>query len=241
MNTVSSLSAISHLLNYRPHSIKRLVVFIPKEKASSRVREVLSLAEDHGIAIDYQPTPKNKNPETFEPVSAQVAPFQYTEWKPFLEKLSQQTHSAVLVLDHLQGPQNLGALCRTAEGLGWDAVILPKDRSVTVSAGVYHASVGAVETVPMIQVTNLAESLRKLKDAGFWIVGTSLGEKTQTLDQLPKLEKVALVLGTEWEGISSLVKKTCDFLVQIPLPGKVQSLNVSATGAILMHALLPKR
>lgn len=109
-----------------------------------------------------------------------------------------------------------------------------------MSSGVYHASVGAVETIPVIQIVNLADALRKLKENGFWIVGTSLGEKTQTLQQLPPLEKVVLVLGTEFEGISPLVAKTCDFLVQIPLKGKVQSLNVSATGAILMHALTPK-
>ncbi len=240
MNTISSLSAIHHLLTHCPRSVKKLIVFVPRENASSRVKEILELADDLGLAIDFQPTPKNRHTETFEPITAQIQPFQFTEWKPFLEGLSQKPTSALLALDHLQDPQNFGALCRTAEGLGWDGVIIPKDRSVTVSPGVYNASVGAVETIPVIQIVNLADALRKLKDAGFWIVGTSLGDKTQTLKQLPPLEKVVLVLGTELEGLSPLVAKTCDFLVQIPLKGKVQSLNVSATGAILMHALLSK-
>ncbi|MFM8312814.1 MAG: 23S rRNA (guanosine(2251)-2'-O)-methyltransferase RlmB, partial [Deltaproteobacteria bacterium] len=193
--------------------------------------------EDFGIAIDFQPTPKNKNSETFEPVTAHVQPFQFSDWKSFLETLTQKKTSCLLALDHLQDPQNFGALCRTAEGLGWDGVVIPKDRSVTVSPGVYSASVGAVETLPIVQITNLNETLKKLKEAGFWIVGTSLGENTTTVDKLPPIEKVVLVLGTELQGISPLIAKTCDFLVQVPLKGKVQSLNVSATGAILMHAL----
>lgn len=237
MNSTSSLSAISHILNHRPHAIKKLLVFMAKEKTPQRIRELITLAENEGVAIDFQPTPKSKTAETFEPLLAQLAPFKYTDWKPLLDELSQKSHSWILALDHLQDPQNFGALCRTAEGLGWHGVIIPKDRSVAVSSGVYSASVGAVETLPIAQITNLAEALKKLKEAGFWIVGTSLTEKSQTVDQLPSLEKVVLVLGTELEGISNLVEKNCDFLVKIPLTGKVQSLNVSATGAILMNAL----
>lgn len=239
MNTISSLSAISHILNHSPASIKRLIVFTSPEKSSPRVQEIISLARDNAIVVDFQPRPKNKTQESFEPVTAQLNTFQFTELKPFLEQITPKPKSALLALDHLQDPQNFGALARTAEGLGWNGIIIPKDRSVTVTPGVYSASVGAVETLPIVQIANLADSLRKLKDAGFWIVGTSLGEKTQTLEQLPTLEKVVLVLGTELEGISPLIAKTCDFLVQIPLTGKVQSLNVSATGAILMHALKP--
>lgn len=240
MNTITSLSAIHHIILHRPNVIKKLLIFVPKEKASARVQELIALAEELGLAIDFQPTPKNRHTETFEPVTAQLQPFHFTDWKPYLNQMSEKSSAALLALDHLQDPQNFGALCRTAEGLGWDGIISPKDRSVTIGPGVYHSSVGALETLPVVQVVNLAEALRKLKEAGFWIVGTSLGEKTQTLEQLPKLEKVVLVLGTEFEGISNLVEKTCDFLIQIPLKGKVQSLNVSATGAILMHALTPK-
>jgi 23S rRNA (guanosine2251-2'-O)-methyltransferase len=239
MNTISSLSAISHILNHRPASIKRLIVFTSLEKASPRVQQIVSLAQDNAIVVDFQPRPKIKTQETFEPVTAQLNPFQFTELKPFLETIASKSKSAILALDHLQDPQNFGALARSAEGLGWDGIILPKDRSVTVTPGVYSASVGAIETLPIVQIANLADSLRKLKEAGFWVVGTSLGDKTQTLEQLPPIEKVVLVLGTELEGISPLIAKTCDFLVQIPLIGKVQSLNVSATGAILMHALKP--
>jgi 23S rRNA (guanosine2251-2'-O)-methyltransferase len=98
-----------------------------------------------------------------------------------------------LALDHLQDPQNFGALCRTAEGLGVDGILLPKDRSVTVTAGVYHASVGAVETIPIIQVVNLNEALRQLKEAEFWIVGTALSEQSHDLDDTPDFDKKASV------------------------------------------------
>ncbi|MBM4303118.1 MAG: 23S rRNA (guanosine(2251)-2'-O)-methyltransferase RlmB [Deltaproteobacteria bacterium] len=239
MNSTTSLSAISHLLQHRSQAIKKLIVFVPREKASSRIQSLLTLAEQQGIAMDYQPTPKQKSLEPLEPLLAQLRPYPYADWKEFLSQLSNLSSARVLALDHLQDPQNFGALCRTAEGLGWNGVIIPKDRSVTVTSGVYNASVGAIETLSIAQITNLAEALRKLKDAGFWIVGTALGENSQTLEQLPPIEKIVLVLGTELEGISSLVAKTCDFLVRLPLAGKVQSLNVSATGAILMNAFKP--
>ena len=240
MQIISSLSAISHILNHKPSSIKRLTLFGPPDRASVRIQQIVTKAKEVGIVVDLQPNPKNKSNDTFEPLTAQVAPFHFEEWKPFSEKLAQQKESFILALDHLQDPQNFGALCRTAEGLGWNGIVIPKDRSVTVTPGVYHASVGAVETLPIVQIANLADSLRKLKEAGFWIVGAALGDKAQQLSELPSLEKVVLVLGTELEGISPLIANTCDFLIKIPLQGKVQSLNVSASGAILMYALMER-
>lgn len=125
MNIVTSLSAIHHLVTHRPHSIKKLTLFIPREKASQRILEIIQMAEELGIATDFQPTPKNRHSETFEPVTAQVQPFQFTEWKLFLTQLAAKSSAALLALDHLQDPQNFGALCRTCEGLGWDGIVIP--------------------------------------------------------------------------------------------------------------------
>jgi 23S rRNA (guanosine2251-2'-O)-methyltransferase len=104
-----------------------------------------------------------------------------------------------------------------------------------VSAGVYHASVGAVETLPIVQVTNVGEGIRRLKDAGFWAVAASLGEGSTVPWEVPDFEKVVLVLGAELEGISPAVEKLCDWKVRIPILGKIESLNVSAAGAVLMY------
>lgn len=230
---ITSLSAIEHVLTYRPEKVRRLFL----SGNSPRVKSLEEKARAAKVQIDFGGArPKGDRP--FEPVRAWLAPFEYTELRDFLTAVEGQKRALVLALDHLQDPQNFGALVRTAEGLGAAGVLLPKDRSVTVSAGVYHASVGAVETIPIVLVTNVAEGLRKMKEAGFWIVGTMLGEGATPPWEIPDFEKVVLVLGAELEGLSAGVDKICDWKAEIPLAGKIQSLNVSAAGAILMYQLL---
>jgi len=232
---IQSLSAIEHLLRHRPERILSLSCQAPL-KPSPRVEELLALAKDLGLRVG---THSKKEP-TLEPLLAEVKPYSYADWGPWLDSLKSPTHGLVLALDHLQDPQNLGALCRTAEALGVQGVLIPKDRSVGVSPGAYHASVGAVETIPILQVTNLNEALRKLKEADYWILGAALEEKAKPLEQTPTFKKVVLVLGTELEGLKPSTLSTCDWLVHIPLLGKVDSLNVSAAGAILMYQLLSR-
>lgn len=229
---IESLSAIEHLLRYHPERILSLSVQSDL-RSSSRVEELIALAKESGLAIGTH----RKKDSTTEPLMAHLKPFQYTEWSPWLEKLKNKTKALILALDHLQDPQNLGALCRTAEALGISGVLLPKDRSVSVTAGTYHASVGAVESVPILQVTNLNEAMRKLKEEGFWIVGTALTENSKPLSETPQFDKIVLVLGPELEGLKPTTLANCDWITQIPLKGKVQSLNVSAAGAILMYEL----
>lgn len=229
---VNSLSAIDHVLRHAPKKVRSLATHVPFDRLSGRAKEILQLAKSKGIRTDTQPKSTEK---TSENVTAFLDPFDYQDLKPFLETHADSKNGVVILLDHLQDPQNFGALARTAEALGAQALIIPKDRSVNVTAGVYHASVGAVETIPIILVQNVGEALRKLKEAGYWAVGSSLGENAKSLGETPSFEKVALVLGSELEGMSSLMEKTCDWLVQIPLSGKVQSMNVSAAGAILIH------
>ncbi|MFM8270306.1 MAG: 23S rRNA (guanosine(2251)-2'-O)-methyltransferase RlmB [Pseudomonadota bacterium] len=229
MVTIQSLSAIEHILRHKPERILSLSCQ-PLSKPSPRLEGILHLAKELGLSIGSH---AKKEPFS-EPVIANLKPFEYANWSDWIAGLKDDPKALVLALDHLQDPQNLGALCRTAEALGVRGVIIPKDRSVTVTPGAYHASVGAVETIPILQVTNLNEALRKLKDEQFWIVGAALGEDSKPLKDTPSFDKVALVLGTELEGLKPLTLATCDWLTEIPLKGKVQSLNVSAAGAILM-------
>ena len=232
MVVIQSLSAIEHILRHRPERILS-VSCQPVSKPSPRLEEILSLAKELGLSIG-----SHAKKEAFsEPLIAQVKPFEYAVWSDWIQTLAGERNALVLALDHLQDPQNLGALCRTAEALGVRGVIIPKDRSVTVTPGAYHASVGAVETIPILQVPNLNEALRKLKEKEFWIVGAALGEGSKPVPETPTFDKVVLVLGTELEGLKPLTLSTCDWLTEIPLKGKVQSLNVSAAGAILMFEL----
>lgn len=230
---ISSLSAIEHILEHRPERIRTLRI---PHKGDGRVAEIEARAKEVGIKLDYSVS-KGKGDSAI----AVLHPFEYVELPEFLEAVADRKQVFVLALDHLQDPQNLGAICRSAEGLGLAGVLLPKDRSVGVSAGAYNASVGAVETLPIVSVGNLGEALRKLKKEGFWIVGSTLSPESKEPETVPNFEKMVLVLGAELEGMAPALEKVCDWHVKIPLTGQVQSLNVSAAGAILMYALLQRQ
>jgi 23S rRNA (guanosine2251-2'-O)-methyltransferase len=143
----------------------------------------------------------------------------------------------VLVLDGVTDPHNLGACLRSAAAAKVTAVIVPKDRAVGLTPVVRRASAGGADRVPLIAVTNLARSLRTLKDAGVWITGLD-GETEKSIYQIDFKGPVALVLGSEGEGMRRLTRETCDFVAKIPMPGSMESLNVSvATGVVLFEAL----
>ena len=229
---ISSLSAIEHIVLHRPKRIQRITAVVSSLRTNPRAQKIHDRAKRAGIPVDISQADRSP-----DPMRAYLPPFQYADFKDLREEASAQPRALILALDHLQDPQNFGALCRTAEGLGISGIIIPKDRGVVVGQGVYHASVGAVETVPVALVSNLSDALRKLKEDGFWIIGTQLGGDATPPSAVPDFEKAVLVLGAEWEGLSQSVEKACDWRVEIPLPGKVQSLNVSAAGAIMMWEL----
>jgi 23S rRNA (guanosine2251-2'-O)-methyltransferase len=142
----------------------------------------------------------------------------------------------LLVLDGIQDPHNLGACLRSADAFGVHAVIAPKDRAVGITATVEKVACGAAETVPYITVTNLARTLRELKEQGIWVVGAA-GEAKQNLHSFKHTGALAFVLGAEGEGLRRLTMETCDELVRIPMLGSVESLNVSvSTGICLFEA-----
>ena len=143
----------------------------------------------------------------------------------------------VLVLDEVQDPHNLGACLRSAAAAGVTAVVIPKDKSAPVNATVRKTSAGAADRIPVVAVTNLSRCLKDLQKLGVWIYGLA-GEAQQTLHQLDLRSNVALVMGGEADGLRRLTRETCDGLVRIPMPGDVESLNVSvATGVALFEAV----
>ncbi|MFL1465249.1 23S rRNA (guanosine(2251)-2'-O)-methyltransferase RlmB [Marinobacter sp. HN1S83] len=143
----------------------------------------------------------------------------------------------LLVLDGVTDPHNLGACMRTADAVGVQAVIVPKDKSATLTPVARKVACGAAETVPFVRVTNLARCLRTLKDEGVWLIGTA-GEADSTLYQANFTGSVALVMGAEGKGMRRLTREHCDALINIPMQGHVDSLNVSvATGVCLYEAL----
>lgn len=143
----------------------------------------------------------------------------------------------LLILDCVQDPHNLGAILRTADGAGVTAVVAPKDKSAGITDTVRRISVGAADSVPFFQVTNLARTMKKLQDAGVWLIGTS-DAGTGTLYETDLKGPVGIVMGAEGDGMRRLTQDSCDFLIQIPMSGKVDCLNVSvATGVCLYEAV----
>lgn len=146
----------------------------------------------------------------------------------------------LLVLDCVQDPHNLGAILRTADGAGVDAVIAPKDKSVGITETVLRVSVGAAEKVPFIQVTNLARTMKHLQSRGVWLFGTSdKGDKS--LYETDFTGPAALVMGAEGEGMRRLTEENCDFLLRIPMKGFVPCLNVSVATGVCLYEILRQR
>ncbi len=178
---------------------------------------------------------------TTQGVVAIVGTKEYVEVEDILAIAAGRGEQAtVLVLDEIEDPQNLGALIRTAECAGFHGVIIPKHHAASVTQTVAKTSAGASEHMPVAKVVNIANTLDELKQKGLWIVGTDTGadrDFTEIKYDMP----VAIVVGNEGKGIRQLVREKCDFLVGIPLYGKVESLNASVAGALLMYEVVRQR
>ncbi len=156
-----------------------------------------------------------------------------------LDELVQKDIDSVIILDHIVDPHNFGAIIRTAVAAGIDAIIVPNDRQVLVNSTVAKTSVGAIYDIDIVLVTNLNNTIKKLKDNGFWIYGTVMnGENYTNIDYSGK---VCLVIGNEEKGISKLVKENCDYLVTIPISSKIDSLNASVAAGILIYEVVRNR
>lgn len=157
-----------------------------------------------------------------------------------IENITNKENPFIVMLDHIEDPHNLGAIIRTCEAAGVSGIIIPKDRCATVNDTVVKTSAGALSHMDVCMVTNLAQTLRKLKENGFWIIGTDMiGDDYSKLDYRGK---ICLVIGNEGSGLSNIVQKECDFLASIPMIGKINSLNASvATGIVVFEALKQRR
>ena len=161
--------------------------------------------------------------------------YQYTS----LNKIIEKEYDKVLILDHILDPHNFGAIIRTAVAAGFNAIIIPNDRQVLINSTVIKTSVGAVFDIDIVLVTNLNNTIKILKDNGFWIYGTVMnGEDYREVDYNGK---TCLIIGNEEKGISKLVKENCDFLVTIPISPKIDSLNASVAAGILIYEVVRNR
>lgn len=228
--------AVTSRLRQRAEGVHE--IFIDAERRDMRVKDLVQLAETHAVRI-VQANAKRLDGMTggtkHQGVAARVDDLRLSHsLDDILDALTEPP--LLLVLDGITDPHNLGACMRTADAAGVHAVIAPKDRAVGLNATVTKVASGAAETMPYITVTNLARTLRELKERDIWVIGTA--EDASTSLYAPGLGRgLALVLGAEGEGMRRLTRETCDELRAIPMAGSIESLNVSvAAGVCLFEA-----
>ena len=173
-------------------------------------------------------------------IACEIMEYGYVSIDEIIRKNKDKENVALVILDGLEDPHNLGAILRTADATGMNGVIIPKNRSVSLNSTVAKVSTGAIEHVDCAQVTNLVNAMNDLKKAGYWIIGLELDGSIDYRKQ-DYLGKIAVVIGSEGKGISRLVKENCDFKVFIPMVGHVNSLNASVSASILFYEILRNR
>ncbi len=220
-------------LRQNPDSIKE--IYLDSERRDQRIRDLIKLAEAaqiHLISCDQERLMSMTGGKRHQGVVANIdATKVYVDIDDVLDTLTEPAR--LLVLDGVKDPHNLGACLRVADAMGVHAVIAPKDRAVGLTATVYKVSSGAADTVPYISVTNLARTLRKLKQRDIWIMGAS-DDAELDLNAAELKGAIAWVLGAEGEGLRRLTRETCDQLIRIPMQGAVESLNVSVSAGICL-------
>ena len=244
-NVAYGIHPVRVLLQRSPQRVRQLWLSSSRD-AASRLQELRALAGQAGITVveaDDAQLEKLADGERHQGVIVEIAPRASdpeTQLEEALEALG-DAPPLLLVLDGVTDPHNLGACLRSADAAGVAAVIVPRDRAVGLTPVVRKVAAGAAESVPLVQVVNLARTLRELKDRGVWLVGTA-DDAARTLYDLDLSGPTALVLGSEGEGMRRLTREACDELVSIPMAGAVESLNVSvATGVALFEAVRQRR
>mgnify|MGYP000337704481 CR=1 FL=1 len=172
---------------------------------------------------------------------AYVSPVAYVEVEDILKAAEAKGEAPfLLLLDELEDPHNLGALLRTADATGIHGVLIPKRRSVPLTATVAKTSAGAIEYVPVARIGNIAQTIKKLKDKGFWVAGADM-DGSQNYYEADLTGPLVLVVGSEGKGMGRLTKEQCDFIVRMPMVGRINSLNASVAGSILMYEAMRQR
>ncbi len=201
-------------------------------------KEIFSLIEKNKINYKFMSKKEIDNlaKGVHQGILLYVSDFKYQE----LNTIFENQDDFVVILDHLEDPHNLGAIIRTCEAASVKSIIMPRDRQVQINATVMKTSVGTLDNINIISVSNLVNTIKKLKDNGFWIVGTAL-ENSVDYRKIDYNGKIALVIGNEGSGISDLVAKNCDFLANIPMYGETNSLNASVAAGIMIYEVVRNR
>ena len=219
-------------------------LYISDGEKHGSIHKIIALAKERKVVInkvDKYKLDKMSQTENHQGVIAIVPPYEYCDVDDILEQAKSKNEKAfILILDGIEDPHNLGSIIRTAETAGVHGIIIPKRRAVAVNSTVSKVSAGAVEHVKIARVNNINEAIKYLKENDIWVCGTDMNTNTYYYDQDYKMP-VAIVIGSEGFGMSRLVKENCDFLVKIPMKGKITSLNASVSAGIVMYEVVKQR
>lgn len=239
---VEGRNAVIELLKSGRTTVEQ--IFIASGKTEGSITKVIGLAKDKNIImkeVDRKKLDSMSETGAHQGVIAQITPFEYSQVDDILayaEKKGQQPF--IVILDELEDPHNLGSIVRTAELCGVHGIIIPKRRNVGVTATVYKTAAGAIEHMRIAKVTNVNNEIDKLKAKGVWVYGADIRGEGYSYDT-DFSGACALIIGNEGRGMSKLTAKKCDKLVKIPMVGKINSLNASVAGGIMMYEVLKSR
>ena len=219
-------------------------LYISNNKLEGSIKTIIGVAKEKRILIkevDKKKLDLMCDGEVHQGVIAKVTAYKYSEVSDILDLARERGEAPfIVILDEVEDPHNLGSIVRTAELFGVHGIIIPKRRSASVSATVYKSSVGAIEHVKIAKVTNLNSVIDDLKEAGIWVYGADIRAEEYSY-QVDFSGPCALVIGNEGRGISKLTVQKCDKLIKIPMVGKINSLNASVAGGIMMYEVLTGR
>ena len=230
--TIFGIHAVESVLRRNPELVLQL--WVQAGRHDKRIQSILGLAGTHGVSVETcsrDVLQKKSSGQKHQGVVAKIRADKKSQ--PELKDILARHDLLLLVLDGVQDPHNLGACLRSADACGVDAVIVSRNRSPGLTPVVRNVASGAAETTPFIQVSNLARALQQLKDNDVWVVGTA-GEATTSLYDSTTSNRLAVVMGSEGEGMRRLTRESCDELIYIPMQGHVESLNVSVASGICL-------
>ena len=219
-------------------------VFLAEGDTDRALARLAALAKEAGAVVvetDRRKLDQMSATGAHQGIIAMVAAHEYASMEDIFERAEERGQAPLIVIcDELSDPHNLGAILRTAECAGAHGVIIPKRRSVGLTAVVGKASAGAIEYMPVVRVANITAAIKELKERGVWVYGTAADGDT-TLYRADLKGAAAIVIGNEGDGMSRLVAESCDFKVSIPMKGSISSLNASAAAAILLYEAVRQR
>lgn len=219
-------------------------IFVTRGEKHGSINKIIAIAKERKIIVvekDKKQMEEMAQEENYQGVIAIVPPFEYVEIEDILQTAKERNEDPfVVILDGIEDPHNLGSIIRTAETAGVHGIIIPKRRAASVNSTVNKTSAGAVEHMKIARVNNISDSIEELKKQGLWICGTDIETNKYYYNQ-DLTGPLGIVIGNEGKGISDKVKKNCDFLVKIPMKGKVTSLNASVSTGIIVYEAVKQR